>query len=89
MKIKDGFVKCKIGEKFLVVTTGELSHKNNIMIELNTTSSEMWDALAKGLSVEEVAKEIAARYEIPFEKALSDTQKLVDNMQKAGIFETE
>lgn len=87
MKIKDGFVKCKIGEKYLVVTTGELSKENNIMIELNETSGEIWDGVAGGLSAEQIAAKLSEKYGITPEKAKADTDKIIDNMKSAGIFE--
>ncbi|MBQ7203039.1 MAG: PqqD family protein [Eubacterium sp.] len=87
MKIKDGFVKCKIGEKYLVVTTGELSKKNNIMIELNETSSIIWDCINDGLEIDDIAKKLSNDFSISLEKAKADTQKLIDSMANAGIFE--
>jgi hypothetical protein len=87
MKIKDGFVKCKIGEKYLVVTTGELGKTNNIMIELNETSSDIWDGVAAGLSTTEIAAKLCEKYAISAEKAQADTDKIIGNMKDAGIFE--
>ena len=89
MKIKDGFVKCKIGEKYLVVTTGSLSAENNIMIELNETSSEIWDYIADGYSCDEIAFKLSEKYGIPLEKAKKDTDSLTENMKEAGVFEEE
>lgn len=87
MKIKKGFAKRKIGSRYVVVTTGELSREMNIIIEMNDTSSDIWDMLEKEMSVEETAKALAEKYEIPYEKALSDTKTLVEKMQETGIFE--
>ncbi|MBQ9517545.1 MAG: PqqD family protein [Eubacterium sp.] len=87
MKIKDGFVKCKVGDKFLVVTTGSLGKENNIMIELNETSSYIWDFVADGLSAEQIADKLVEMYGIPLEKAQQDTEKIIGNMMQAGVFE--
>lgn len=87
MKIKDGFIKRKIGSKYLVVTTGELSKENNIMIELNDTSSDIWDNIANGLSKAEVAHCLVEKYNISFDKAISDVQNIVEQMRNAGVFE--
>ena len=89
MKIKDGFVKCKIGEKYLVVTTGSLSAENNMMIELNETSSEIWDLISDGFDANEIAFKLSDKYGISTEKAKNDTDSLIENMKKAGIFEQE
>ena len=87
MKIKEGFAKRKIGARFVVVTTGELSKKLNVIIEMNETSSDIWDMIEKGLSVEEIAKALSEKYGISYEKALSDTEKLISQMRETGIFE--
>ena len=87
MKIKKGFAKRKIGNRFIVVTTGELSHELNIIIEMNDTSSDIWDCIEKGMSVDEIALTLADKYGISAEKAKSDTEKLIAQMQEAGIFE--
>lgn len=87
MKIKDGFIKRKIGSKYLVATTGELSKQNNIMIELNDTSSQIWDGVAKGFSENDIANALVEKYEIPFDKALNDVKTIIDQMKNNGVFE--
>ncbi len=87
MKIKKGFAKRKIGARYVVVTTGELSREMNIIIEMNETSSEIWDMLDKGMSVEETAKALSEKYGIDYEKALSDIEKLIEQMKETGVFE--
>ncbi|MBR3738745.1 MAG: PqqD family protein [Eubacterium sp.] len=87
MKIKKGFAKRKIGTRYVVVATGELSKKMNIIIEMNETSSDIWDLIEKGCQTEEVAKALSEKYEIPYEKALEDTQKIINQMKETGVFE--
>ncbi|MBR0412134.1 MAG: PqqD family protein [Eubacterium sp.] len=87
MKIKDGFVKCKVGDSFLVVTTGNLGKENNIMIELNETSSYIWDFVADGMTAEQIAAKLVEMYGITPEKAKQDTDKIIGNMKDAGVFE--
>ena len=87
VKIKKGFVKCKVGDSFLVVTTGDLGKENNIMIELNETSSYIWDFVADGLNAEQIADKLVEMYGITPEKAKQDTEKIIGNMTAAGVFE--
>ena len=87
MKIKKGFEKRKIGNRYIVITTGELSKKLNVIIEMNDTSSDIWDCLDKGMSIEQTAQALCGKYDISLEKATSDTEKLVEQMKQAGIFE--
>ena len=87
MKIKKGFAKRKIGGRYIVVATGELSKEMNIIIEMNDTSSDIWDCIEKGMSVDETASALSEKYGISLEKAKSDTENLIEQMAAAGIFE--
>lgn len=87
MKIKEGFIKRKIGDKFLVVTTGELSKSLNMMIELNETSSDIWDCVASGLSSDEIVKMLIKKYGISQEKANADVESVITQMKNANVFE--
>ena len=89
MRIKNGFMKRKIGDKYLVVTTGELSRKENMFIEMNETSSEIWDLISKGCNSEEIAQALCEKYKIDREKAQADVNKLITSMKEAGVFEDE
>jgi len=87
MKIKKGFAKRKIGGRYIVVTTGELSKELNIIIEMNDTSSDIWESVEKGMSVDETANALCEKYGVSFEKAKEDTEKLIAQMEAAGILE--
>lgn len=87
MKIKTGFVTQTLGEKTIVVSTGELSKTFHGMIELNTTGTDIWNWIAEGLSEEQVAKKLAKKYGITLEKAKSDVRKFIRQMEKAGVLE--
>lgn len=88
MKIKKGFVKRKIGDNYLVVSTKRASAQS-MFIELNETSSYIWDLILKGYDVDKIAESLSKNYSVSFEKAKSDTEKLIENMKSAGIFEEE
>ena len=87
MKIKKGFMKRKIGDKYLVVTTGELSRRENMFIELNETSNDIWDYIEKGYDAEKIAAKLSKKYPVTPDKALQDTQKLIESMRSAGVLE--
>ena len=87
MKIKEGFAKRKIGGRYIVVATGQLSKELNIIIEMNDTSSDIWDCIDKGMSVEETASFLAEKYDISPDIALRDTERLIEQMKQAEIFE--
>ncbi len=89
MRIKKGFMKRKIGDKYLVVTTGELSRRENMFIEMNETSSEIWDMISKGYEAQRIAESLSKKYGIERDKARSDVDKLIASMKEAGVFEDE
>ena len=89
MKIKDGFVKQELGEKTIVVSTGDLSTKFHGMIELNYTAADIWDWLSQGYTCYEIANLLAEKYSIELTKAQSDTEKIINKMIAAGGFEKD
>lgn len=89
MKIKDGFVKQQIGDKTIIVSTGDLSKDFHGMIELNYTAADIWEWLLQGLACEEVAKSLAEKYNIELIKARMDTEKIINQMIAAGVVEDD
>ncbi len=87
MKIKEGFVKHTIGEKSVVVATGELSIHFHGMIELNQSGSDIWDGLAKGLDKESIVDMLVNKYEISREIAAQDVENMINQMTEAEILE--
>ena len=87
MKIKKGFMKRKIGDKYLVVTTGALSRTDNMFIELNETASDIWDMLDKGYDRDKIIEKLSKKYDVSEERVKGDVEKLIKSMQDAGIFE--
>ena len=87
VKIKKGFLKRKIGDKYLVVTTGELSRKGNMFIELNDTASDIWDMLEKGYDRDKIISKLCKKYDAPEEKIQQDVDRLIASMKNAGVFE--
>lgn len=86
MKIKDGFVLREAAGSFVVMNVGgELAF--NGMITLNETGAMIWRAIEAGDCVEDIAKALAAKYEIEVETALNDTRKFVEKMNGAGVLE--
>ena len=89
MKIKEGFVKQQIGDKTIIVSTGDLSKDFHGMIELNYTAADIWDWLSQGLNSEEVASQLSEKYRIDLLKARMDTEKIINKMIAAGVVEND
>lgn len=86
MKIKDGFVLREIAGQTVVIATGEASKTFHGMVKLNETGRDIWQGLAKGLSEEEIARELVEKYEgVDLAKALEDTTRLIGKMEEAGF----
>ncbi len=85
MKIKSGFIKRKIQDKYLVVATGDASKSYNNFIELNATASFIWDYIASGYSLEQIAQKMVEEYQIDLQKAMIDAQKVIDILLKEGV----
>ncbi len=85
MKIKKNFVKRKVGDKYLVISTDKSA--GSMFIELNETSSYIWDLIDKGYNEDKIAFNICKRYSIPRAKAEEDMNKLISAMRDAEIFE--
>ena len=85
MKIKQGFIKRKIKDKFVVVAIGEARKINKNFIELNSTASLIWDYISEGKTAEEIAKELVKEFNIELEKALADVNGVINTLQEQGI----
>lgn len=89
MRIKEGFVKQQIGDKTIVVSTGDLSKQFHGMIELNYTAADIWEWLSQGSSADEIAKLLSDKYNIELTKAHADTEKVINKMLSAGVIEND
>jgi hypothetical protein len=52
---------------------------------LDKVGSRLWTGLEEGRTVEEVAAEIAAAYDVAFDRALADLQSLRDDLVASGL----
>lgn len=87
MKIKNGFVLREVAGKAVVIAVGEASKTFHGMINLNGTGKDIWQGVGAGKSVEEIATKLTEDYEVDFEKAKEDTEKIIEKMREAGIIE--
>ena len=85
MKIKQGFVKRKIKDKFLVVAIGQARKEYRNFIELNNTASLIWDYILAGKTAEQIAEEFVKEYKIDFDSALADINEIIQKLQKEGV----
>ncbi len=87
MKIKEGFLVREVSGQTVIIPDGEKNVDFKGMIKLNESAKLIWEALAKGKDEEAVADELAEKYGLSKEKALSDVQSFTDRMRKEGFLE--
>ena len=81
MKIKDGYVVSKIGNKYYAISRADAS-RNNRMISLNETGAFIWKLL--DTTAEAIADALAAEYEIDKATALADTKTYLNMLTEVG-----
>ncbi|WP_454970193.1 PqqD family protein [Eubacterium sp.] len=87
MKIKDGFITRKIGDKIVAITVGEHTKDFNGMITLNDTGHFIWKCLEKDTDKESIANEVIKEYDISTADAVAEIDKFIDELEKNDILE--
>jgi len=87
MKIKNGFVLRRVLDEAIVIPSGEASKSFNGMIKLNDTAAFIWEAIAGGKSLPEIAKSLSEEYGISVEKATEDANKMIEKLLTEGFLE--
>ena len=85
MKIKDGYIKFKSYDGWVITPIGNESKKNKVIITLNETAAEIWDMLKEEKDADEIAKAFSEKYGISFDRAKNDVSKIVEPLIKKGI----
>ena len=84
MKIKEGMIVRHVMDTDIVIdVTGGFSG----VMKLNATSLEIWNGIAAGKSVQEIALVLTEQYEVTEEKALCDVERFCSDMTTQGFFE--
>ena len=87
MKIKDGFVTRKIGDKIIAITVGERTKDFDGMITLNETGYFIWKCLEKETDKESIANKIIKEYDISKTDAMAEIDKFITELDKNGFLE--
>ena len=84
MKIKEGMIVRHVMDTDVVIdVTGGFSG----VMKLNATSLMIWNGVAAGKSVQEIALNLTEQYEVTEEKALEDVERFCGDMTVQGFFE--
>ena len=88
MKEKKGFgLRDIAGQKVIVAESAENINFGKV-IAMNNSSAYLWVALqGKEFDAQVMADLLTQKYEVEVEKALADSQKLIEAWKNAGIIE--
>ena len=85
MKIKDGFVARKIGDRIIAIPVGSNSQNFNGMITLNETGLFIWNCLTKDTTVEEIADEIIEEYSTTKDEAINAVNSFLEELKASDL----
>lgn len=68
-----------------MIATGEASRDFHGMIKLNATGKLVWQGVAEGLTVEEIARRLSAEYSVGEDKTIADINCMIERMEKTGF----
>ena len=85
MRIKDGFVTRKIGDRIIAIPVGSNSQSFNGMITLNETGLFIWNCLTKDTTVEEIADEIIEEYSTTKDEAINDVNIFLKELKASDL----
>lgn len=88
MRIREGFVVCKVGGKTVAAASGELSARFNGMITLNATGQLLFERLQSDVTEDELAALLVTTYGIEKEQAQKDVRAFLAPLEKAGVLLT-
>ena len=85
MRVKSGFVVCRVGGKTVAAASGELSTQFNGMITLNETGELLFARLQKGTTEKELAELLVAEYGIDLQRAMADVRAFLAPLARADV----
>lgn len=87
MKVKEGFLMRKVGERAVVVPVGKAAQQFHGMINLNETGGFFWNLLREETSEERMLEAILETYDIGREQAQKSLERFLENLREAGVLE--
>lgn len=89
MKTKKGFMLRSVAGRHVVVAIGQASVDFNGLITLNDTGAYIWEKLAKGITYDELLKNMLADYEVDEETARSGIDSFLKTARDANLLDEE
>ena len=87
MKIKNGFVMRRFGDKWIAVAAGELADSHNMLITLNPTAAALWEMLSVETDYDTVLAGLCDRFDADESVLRADLDRSLATLRKAGILD--
>lgn len=87
MKIKEGFILRNVAGSNVVVPVGQATVDFNGMMSLNDTGAFLFDKLTKGITEEQLIRDLMDEYSIDKELATKDVKDFIEKVESEGLFE--
>lgn len=87
MKKKEEFLTRTIGGEQVMLAVGSTALKFNGLIYANDVSAFIWDNIERAKNSEEMAKMVCEEFDVSYEEAFKDVDKLIRQMKQAGWIE--
>ena len=89
MKIKDGFVMRRFGDKWIAVAADELADSHNVLITLNRTAAAMWELLSDESDYDTVLAGLLTRFDAEEAQVRADLDRVLEMLRKAGVLDEQ
>ncbi len=87
MKLKDGFITYKTGEKYVAVSSEESGEILNGMIRNNETANFIFQQLMQETTEEEIVAALVEEYDVSEETAAKDVHKIIEEWREEGFLD--
>lgn len=87
MKLKEGFIKSKLGDECVVVPVGAQTVDFRGLITLNETGEFIWEQLKDEKTEQELVEAILSEYDVDRETAERDVHAFVDTLKEKDLLD--
>ena len=89
IKTKKGFMLRSIADRHVVVAIGQASVDFNGLITLNDTGAYIWEKLSKGVTYDELLKDMLSDYDVDEETAKSGIDGFLKTARDANLLDED
>jgi len=87
MKIKNTVIHRSVAGEHILVPVGESAHDYRGFFAITELGGEIWDRLVKGMTEEEIIRELLAMYEVDEETLTKDYHAFIGQLKELGLIE--